>query len=100
MRIQEDTPLSTNITAPGSVFCVDTDYHNSVCTFDPFVVLSSFTPPSSMQEIDLGLEQRVDGTEAEQAGIRTVLRLMNLYWFEEVLSNIDYEDVRSSWCVT
>jgi hypothetical protein len=47
--------------------------------------------------MDLGVSQRIDGTDSEQAGIREVIAKMNVYWIEEVLSKRQYESVRTDW---
>lgn len=46
---------------------------------------------------NMGLEQRIDGTDTEKIAIRNVIDSMNRYWFEEVLSKSTYEKVRKTW---
>lgn len=46
---------------------------------------------------NMGIEQRIDGTEIEKKEIRNVIDSMNRYWFEEVLSKPTYERVRKTW---
>jgi len=55
------------------------------------------SPAIVQQENNVGVNQRIDGNDAEKKGIKEVLRLMNVYWHEEVLSNQDYEGVRTTW---
>lgn len=45
---------------------------------------------------NMGIEQRIDGTEMEQKAIRDVIDMMNQYWFEEVLSKPMYQAVRKT----
>lgn len=56
--------------------------------------------PGKVAEMNLGVPQRIDGTETERAGIRRILELMDAYFFGEVLSNADYRDVRQNWYVS
>jgi len=50
-------------------------------------------------DMDLGVEQRITGSETEQLRIRNVLRKMYTYFEEEVLTRSEYEHVRGRWCV-
>jgi len=54
---------------------------------DDTVMVSAF-------DMDLGVEQRITGSETEQLRIRNVLRKMYTYFEEEVLSKSEYEHVR------
>lgn len=47
--------------------------------------------------IDVGVTQRIDGSELEKAAIREVLRRMDHYFFNEVLAMPDYEYARPRW---
>ena len=44
--------------------------------------------------IDVGVTQRVDGSESEKKAIKDVLKRMDNYFFDEVLAMPEYEDVR------
>ena len=50
--------------------------------------------------LDLGVTQRVDGSEDEKHQIRDVIQRMNEYFAEEVLSIPEYEHVRYQWYVS
>ena len=50
-------------------------------------------------DMDLGVEQRITGSETEQLRIRNVLRKMYTYFDEEVLTRSEFEHVRGRWCV-
>ncbi|KAL9190293.1 hypothetical protein ACHAXT_007504 [Thalassiosira profunda] len=86
--------------------CMAVDsYHTYVCTEDAEAtrraVASSVDGSggdasafASAFDMDLGVEQRITGSEAEQMRIRNVLRRMYHYFEEEVLSRSEYEHVR------
>lgn len=94
---KEDTPLDPMISAPGTRFCVALSSEESVCSSDPMNIRRKLDTPEFVQEKDLGVEQRIDGNEGEQKSIKEVLKLMNLYLNEEVLSNHEYSVVRTMW---
>mmetsp|Transcript_17160 Transcript_17160/g.25414 ORF Transcript_17160/g.25414 Transcript_17160/m.25414 type:complete len:143 (-) Transcript_17160:154-582(-) len=50
----------------------------------------------TLPPISAGVEQRIDGSEAEKAAIRLVLDEMNLYLREEVHVKPEYESIRSN----
>lgn len=60
---------------------------------------SSSHVAESAFDMDLGVEQRITGSETEQLRIRNVLRRMYAYFEDEVLSRSEYEHVRGRWCV-
>lgn len=96
--VNEDTPLDTQIPQPDTNFCVSLSAEESICYSDPIKVRRKVDPPGVVaEESSLGVKQRIDGTESEKKAIREVLKLMNMYWHEEVLSNHDYEGVRTTW---
>ena len=78
-------------------------YHTYICTDNPEAsrraVASSFTDGLSPFDMDLGVEQRITGSETEQMRIRNVLRKMYPYFDEEVLTRSEYEHVRGRWSV-
>jgi hypothetical protein len=48
-------------------------------------------------DIGLGVTQRIDGSDLEKKAIRDVLRLMEDYITNEVLSMPEYESARPHW---
>ena len=85
--------------------CIAVDsYHTYICTDNPEAsrraVSSSIATDGSDNvivsafDMDLGVEQRITGSESEQLKIRNVLRKMYTYFEEEVLSRSEYEHVR------
>jgi len=100
VRVSEDTPLDPRTPPPEAKFCVSLSRGDDyACSSDPMEIRSKVdaSPIVISEENSLGMDQRIDGTESEQKAIKEVLKLMNLYWQEEVLSNRDYERVRASW---
>ena len=88
--------------------CISVDsYHTYICTDNPEAtrraVSSSFTDGAdgtvmaSAFDVNLGVEQRITGSDSEQLRIRNVLRKMYTYFEEEVLSRSEYEHVRGKW---
>ena len=108
---------SSSSTSKSEPKCISVDsYHTYICTDNPeasrLAVSSSIhsedgtvSMPASAFDMDLGVEQRITGSENEQLRIRNVLRKMYTYFEEEVLSRSEYEHVRgrwwvgSSWCI-
>lgn len=84
--------------------CISVDsYHTYICTDNPEATRravdngkseSDTNIITSAYEMDLGVEQRITGSENEQLRIRNVLRKMYNYFEEEVLSRSEYELVR------
>jgi hypothetical protein len=97
VRVRENTPLDSDTPPEGAQYCVDITKNQSICTSDPRGVWRQVFSQRTTNEMHPGIPQRIDGTEAEQNSIKTVIKLMNLYWYEEVLSNFEYETVRTSW---
>lgn len=82
--------------------CMDDDRGGYVCTEDP-VGTRRFSDTVKIQRgypserMHMGISQRVDGTEAEQEAIKDVIRLMNEYFYGEVLAKPAYRDIRYKW---
>jgi len=49
--------------------------------------------------INVGVTQRIDGSELEKQAVRDVLKHMDRYFFHEVLALPEYEYARSRWYV-
>ena len=97
LRVQENTPLDSSTPTEGSQYCVDITEVRTVCTSDPIGIWQRVFSELTAFDMHLGVPQRIDGTESEQNSIKEVLRLMNLYWYEEVLSNYEYDNIRNAW---
>ena len=78
---------------PEDELCVDVGNGEFTCTDD--VMGTRKRVDGKM--IDVGITQRVDGSESEKKAIREVLRRMDEYFFNEVLSMPNYENVRPHW---
>ena len=91
--------------------CIAVDsYATYVCTDNPEASRrAAMAPPDGVAggtdgayslsaiDMDLGVEQRITGSETEQLRIRNVLRRMRTYMEDEVLSRSEYEHVRDKW---
>ena len=99
VRVYDDSPLDSKAPEPGSRFCVVVDERKTVCADNSMRLRRLVDSPEVIAASHLGVPQRIDGTEAEQTSIKQVIRLMNLYWYEEVLSNDDFAGVRQGWYV-
>jgi hypothetical protein len=97
VRIRDNTPFDCATPSEGAQYCVDLSKNDSICAPDPMLIWKLTEP--SPGEIHAGVAQRIDGTESERNNIKEVLRLMNLYWYEEVLSNFEFSSIRTSWSV-
>jgi hypothetical protein len=97
--VRDDTPYE-NIGPPDGVrYCVDQNKEESICSSNPLEVYGHLYNKRTLDDIHQGVPQRIDGSEEEKKGVIEVLKLMNAYWYEEVLSNIEYNEARVSWCV-
>lgn len=69
------------------------------CTDDPLLLTQAIDPKTGTQtsKYNLGLAQRVDGTEAEKKAIMEVLTRMDDYFINEVLAHPEYANVRNRW---
>ena len=70
--------------------CVDVGGGEFTCTDD---VLGTRYKVDG-KTIDVGVTQRIDGSDSEKQAIKDVLKKMDEYFFKEVLANPEYEFVR------
>lgn len=73
--------------------CADVGNEKFACTHD----IMNLRKEIDGQSIDVGVTQRIDGSETEKKAIRGVLKQMDNYFFEEVLAMPEYEHVRPMW---
>ena len=78
-------------------YCVDMSTDDSICSTDPVITLEGGISKRSLNAFNVGVTQTIDGTEDEKNSIRKVLTQMNNYWYNEVLSNFEYDEARASW---
>ena len=73
----------------------DGEQHHQ-CTDNPLLVSKMINErgEQTIRSYSLGLDQRIDGTEAEKKAIVEVLSRMDEYYIQEVLANPEYESVR------
>lgn len=96
--LEDDTPYDTDTITAGSTFCIDGAFDEYVCQYDPRKVRMKVDGARKAGDMHMGVPQRIDGNEEEKKGIKEVLRLMNKYWYEEVLSISAYtKGVRNAW---
>ena len=106
----------TSTYGPVASKCVSVDsYATYVCTDNPGATLQAVASSSSSSSvagdvdttgfiipafaIDVGIEQKITGSESEQFKARNTLRKMFLYMENEVLIRSEYEHVRDKWYV-
>ena len=91
------TIVSEEHTKPESHYCVDIFTEDSVCSSDPMIALGRVYDRGNLNSFNIGVTQTIDGTEDEKDSIRKILTQMNRYWYNEVLSNFEYDEARASW---
>lgn len=70
--------------------------HSYQCTDDPLLVAGAVNHKGEhTSRYNLGLAQRIDGTESEKKAIMDVLVRMDDYFIHEVLAHPDYAHVRN-----
>ena len=82
---------------PGTRYCVDVSPTDYVCSDDPAETRRYVDSNRALESMQNSVPQRVDGTEAEQEGIRRIVKLADAYFYGEVLSNPEYREVRKFW---
>lgn len=85
--------LSLSSVVRGADVCVDVGEGEFTCTDD--VLGTRFKVDG--RTIDVGVTQRIDGSESEKQAIKDVLKKMDEYFFKEVLAMPEYEFVRPRW---
>ena len=73
--------------------CVEVGDGDFACTYDVMTLRKQLDGKS----FDVGVPQRVDGTEAEREAVGEVLKRMDDYFYEEVLAMPEYGHVRFQW---
>ena len=73
--------------------CIDIGEEEMACTRE---VLETRTLYDN-ESINVGVTQRIDGSDAEKQAVRDVLKHMDHYFFHEVLALPEYEHARSRW---
>jgi hypothetical protein len=77
----------------GADICMDVGNGDFACSED---VLKTRNQVDGVS-IDVGVTQRIDGSDSEKEAIREVLKNMDNYFFNEVLSMSEYSYVRPWW---
>lgn len=85
-------------TAPNS--CVAASENQYLCTNDPIGtrrLLEKSNLVNPLHIMGRGVVQRIDGSEAERAAVKEILRKMDNYVVHEVLSKPEHEISRGRW---
>ena len=80
------TGLSTDV-------CIDVGEEEMTCTREVRETRTQYDNIS----INVGVTQRIDGSDAEKQAVRDVLKHMDHYFFHEVLALPEYDYARSRW---
>jgi hypothetical protein len=91
--MREGVHLDGSAPPEGAKFCVELSSEGATCASDPLKIRRLI----ETSNLDMGVRQRIDGSETEVEAIKEVLRLMQLYWYDEVLSRDQYKEVRTNW---
>ena len=88
--------MTTTITTGlNSDVCIDVGESEMTCTREVLEMRTQYDDVS----INVGVTQRIDGSESEKQAVRDVLKHMDNYFFHEVLALQEYEYARSRWYV-
>jgi len=82
------TGLSTDV-------CIDVGEQEMTCTREVLETRTRYDDVS----INVGVTQRIDGSDSEKQAVRDVLKHMDNYFFHEVLALPEYDYARSRWYV-
>jgi len=84
--------MTTTITTGlNSDVCIDVGESEMTCTREVLEMRTQYDDVS----INVGVTQRIDGSESEKQAVRDVLKHMDNYFFHEVLALQEYEYARS-----
>uniref|UniRef100_A0A6U9WDE4 Uncharacterized protein n=1 Tax=Pseudo-nitzschia australis TaxID=44445 RepID=A0A6U9WDE4_9STRA len=84
MTKMTSTGLSTDV-------CIDVGEEEMTCTREVLEIRTLYDDVS----INVGVTQRIDGSDSEKQAVRDVLKHMDNYFFHEVLALPEYEHARS-----
>lgn len=73
--------------------CIDVGEEEMLCTREVLETRTRIDDGS----INVGVTQRIDGSDAEKQAVRDVLKHMDNYFFHEVLALPEYDYARSRW---
>ena len=80
--------------------CMDNGLGEYQCIDDPVRARRQFDEgrvPGLDEHYNMGVVQRVDGTEAEQEAIQDIIARMIDYFYGEVMTRPVYEGIRDKW---
>jgi len=73
--------------------CIDVGDSEMTCTREVLETRAKYDETS----INVGVTQRIDGSDSEKQAVRDVLKHMDHYFFHEVLALPEYTYARSRW---
>ena len=73
--------------------CIDVGEEEMTCTREVLETRTRYDDVS----INVGVTQRIDGSDSEKQAVRDVLKHMDNYFFHEVLALPEYGYARSRW---
>ena len=73
--------------------CIDVGEEEMTCTGEVLETRTRYDDVS----INVGITQRIDGSDSEKQAVREVLKHMDNYFFHEVLALPEYDYARSRW---
>ena len=86
--------MSTKMISAGlSDVCIDVGDSEMTCTREVLETRAKHDETS----INVGVTQRIDGSDSEKQAVRDVLKHMDNYFFHEVLALPEYSYARSRW---
>ena len=85
-QIASTSSLNTNV-------CIDVGEEEMTCTREVLETRTRYDDAS----INVGVTQRIDGSDSEKQAVRDVLKHMDDYFFHEVLALPEYDHARSRW---
>jgi hypothetical protein len=99
LLVRDDTSMDEGVLSPTTNVCTAISNTQMACNPDPLVLYQKAgyvtEPPNGV--LDLGMKQRIDGSDAEIEGIKQVIKLMNQYFVDEVLSVYEYGFLVPAW---
>jgi hypothetical protein len=86
--------LSIDVVVKGDT-CIEVGESQMVCTENDRIIETRLMYDTTF--VDVGVTQRVDGSDEEKQAVKEVLKQMDRYFFQEVLALPQYHYARSKW---
>ena len=82
-----------------SDICVATEAFHYVCVGDQDEAKKVLVEAHGDLFLNRGVQQRIDGSDAERLAVKEILDMMDDYFIHEVFGRQEYEVARGRWCV-